>query len=204
MTKPAPLIDWGVAQVALSGETVCGDRHLVESFPNGTLVAVVDGLGHGPAAAEAAETALAELRSHCEEPVDALLKRCHHALLGTRGAALSLASFSGGAATVSWLGIGNVEGVIIRADKAIVPPRLLIRLFPGVAGHRIPPFHAVETPVYPGDILMLVTDGVRPECLSAPIFRQGPQRVADGICAKYRKGTDDALVLVARYKGGLL
>ena len=45
--SPDPWVEWGVAQITFEGQTVCGDLHLVKSFADGVLTAVVDGLGHG-------------------------------------------------------------------------------------------------------------------------------------------------------------
>ena len=120
-----------------------------------------------------------------------------------RGAALSLASINATYGTMTWLGVGNVEAVLVRADKHAVPPQENVMLFPGVAGHQLPWLRAVVNPVSPGDLLFLFTDGIRRDFLSEPpIPGHSPQRIADRICAKYSKGTDDALVLVARYAGG--
>jgi negative regulator of sigma-B (phosphoserine phosphatase) len=196
-------LEWGVAQIALEGEKVCGDRHLASPFRDGFLVAVIDGLGHGTEAAAAAQLAGATLEAHASEPAIRLLARCHEALRSTRGAALSVASFNTAFGTVTWLGVGNVEGVILRADKQAAPPQENVMLFPGVAGHQLPSLRAVVTPINPGDLLIFFTDGIRRDFLSEPpIPGHSPQRIADRICAKYSKGTDDALVLVARYVGG--
>src|SRR5919201_1803066 len=90
-----PLIDWGAATLALPGQAESGDRHLVQPFPNGALVAAVDGLGHGPAAAAAAQIAIDILEEHAHEPLIALVRRCHEGLLNTRGVVMSLAAFNG-------------------------------------------------------------------------------------------------------------
>src|SRR2546426_2471900 len=62
-----PVIDWGVATRALAGETESGDLHLVKRVGRGTLVAAVDGLGHGAEAAAAARAAVAALDQYAEE-----------------------------------------------------------------------------------------------------------------------------------------
>ena len=200
--SPDPWVEWGVAQITLEGQTVCGDLHLVKSFADGILTVVVDGLGHGVEAAAAAQVAVATLEAHAHEPAITLLQRCHQALKPTRGAAISLASFNATYGTITWLGVGNVEGVLLRADKNATPPEESIMLFSGAAGHQIPSLRAVVTPVSTGDLLIFFTDGVRRDFLSELIPAQAPQRIADHICAKYSKGTDDALVLVSRYLGG--
>src|SRR6266496_1820367 len=89
-----PLIDWGVASRALPGEAVCGDLHLIKPIPDGVLLAVADGLGHGDEATVAAKTALAILEEHREEPLEALVTRCHDALRKTRGAVMTVATLN--------------------------------------------------------------------------------------------------------------
>jgi negative regulator of sigma-B (phosphoserine phosphatase) len=202
--RPLSLVDFGVAQIPHAGQTVSGDRHTLSPFPDGMLLAVADGLGHGTEAAAAADAAIATLEAHPEEPVIALLKRCHEALKGTRGAALSLVSFNRTYSTITWLGVGNVEGVLLlRADPQTPPAHDSIMLFPGVVGHQMPALRAVVTPISAGDLLILYTDGIRRDFLSEPpIPGHSPQRIADRICSKYTKGTDDALVSVVRYMGG--
>jgi hypothetical protein len=167
---------------------------------DGVLIAVVDGLGHGAEAAMAAEVATATLETYSREPVISLLERCHSALRHTRGAAISVASFSATYASMTWVGVGNVEGIVLRADKA-VSAQEHIPLFPGVAGYRLPPLRASVTPVNRGDLVMLYTDGIRGDVLFDPISRRSPELIAHRICDKYSKDTDDALVFVARYVG---
>ena len=62
----AALIDWGVATLTLPGERESGDLHLVKPVRAGVLVSVVDGLGHGAAAAAAARAAVAALNRHAQ------------------------------------------------------------------------------------------------------------------------------------------
>jgi hypothetical protein len=199
----APLIEWGVAQTVLAGETVSGDRHLVSPCRDGLLVAVVDGLGHGEEAAQAAEIAISTLKKNIDEPILPLFDRCHEALKRTRGAAISIACFSKTQESMTWLGVGNVEGVLLRGNGRAIPAHEIIRLFPGVAGYQLPPLHAVVTPLNPGDLVIFFTDGLRRDFLSEPIPRVSPKLIASRICEKHSKGTDDVLVLVARYAGGL-
>jgi len=56
-------------------------------------------------------------------------------------------------------------------------------------------------PVSPGDTLILATDGVRGGYLDLVAVSDPPQQLADQLLAEYGRGTDDALVLVARYLG---
>src|SRR6266853_2210683 len=78
-------IAWGVASRAFPGETSTGDLHLLKLIPDGLLMSVVDGLGHGGEAATAARRAIAILEGHAEEPLGELVRRCHEGLMLTRG-----------------------------------------------------------------------------------------------------------------------
>jgi hypothetical protein len=191
----APRIEWSVALRSLAAES--GDQYLVERVPDGVMVAVVDGLGHGPAAAAAARTAVDVLRANAGEPPVSLLKHCHEALRSTRGAVVSLACFDGRGMT--WVGVGNVDGILVRADPDAGAERLLVR--GGVVGRQLPVLEAAQVEVARGDVLIFATDGVRSDFAEAVPGRGSPQSTADRILADYAKPTDDALVMVARYLG---
>ena len=82
------MIELGVASSALHGRS--GDRAVVARHGDRTLVAAIDGLGHGEAAAEAADAA-ASILERDGGSLQGLLGRCHEALRGTRGAVMTLA-----------------------------------------------------------------------------------------------------------------
>src|SRR3989449_5525133 len=119
------LIEWGVATLALPGETQSGDRYLVKPVGTGVLVAVVDGLGHGAEAGSAAQAAVAALERYATESPARLIERCHHALKGTRGAVMSVAVFARPHRSMTWGGVGNVDGLLLCGDGAARsgPPR---------------------------------------------------------------------------------
>jgi serine/threonine protein phosphatase PrpC len=199
--KPPPLIEWGVAAQPLEGEAESGDLHVVQPFPEGVLVAAVDGLGHGPEAAAAARSAVATLAEYAREPVISLVKRCHERLIRTRGVVMSLASFNALDNTMTWLGVGNVEGLLLRADAAASPPRENVLLRGGVVGYQLPALRASILPVTRGDVLILATDGIRGGFVEDVTLNDPPQQIAEQILARRATGMDDALVLVARYLG---
>jgi len=109
----APL-EWGMAGEPLAGQPKSGDLGLVLPFPGGVLIGVLDGLGHGDEAAVAARAAAEVLRAQPDAHVIWLVRQCHEALGETRGVVMSLASFSERYATLTWIGIGNVEGLLLR------------------------------------------------------------------------------------------
>ncbi len=193
-----PCIEWGVAARALPGQTVSGDLHLVKPFSKGVLLAAVDGLGHGDEATVAAQLAVTTLERNAEESILALVNRCHEALRQTRGVVLTLASLHTLEATLSWLGVGNVEGRLLRADPKTNPQSESVLLRGGVVGYQLPALRASVQPIFPGDLLVFATDGIRAGFAQGLALGDPPQQIADGILARHLKGSDDALVLVAR------
>lgn len=205
MGKPArdtaALVHWGVATLALAGQTESGDLHLVAPVKDGVLLAVVDGLGHGEDAATAAKLAVKTLERFAAEPPLSLLQRCHAALKGTRGVVMSLAHVDAARSAMTWLGVGNVEGVLHHANWAQRSARASLVTRGGIVGSELPAVQAGVLPVGAGDTLVFATDGIRSGFTDDVSARDDPQHLADQILARYGKGTDDALVLVARYLG---
>ena len=195
------LVEWGVASEPLAGQPESGDLGVVFPFRGGVLVGAVDGLGHGDEAAAAAKAAAAVLRGQPDAPVTWLLRRCHEALVETRGVVMSVASFSARHGTMEWIGVGNVEGILLRADAAASSPREPLLLRGGVVGFNLPPLLASVIPVTRGDTLVLATDGVRSGFADRLGLAEPPQRLADQILAQHAKRTDDALVMVAVFLG---
>ncbi|HWX29818.1 MAG TPA: SpoIIE family protein phosphatase [Steroidobacteraceae bacterium] len=192
-------LEWSIAAATMPGETESGDRCWAGSVSNGMMFAVIDGLGHGPEAAAASAIAIATLERHVDDPLIEILRRCHESLRGTRGAAMSLAAFNTEDAMLTWIGVGNVEGALLHRDPGLTSDKLLLRN--GVVGSHLPNLRAEKLRVRSGDILTLVTDGVTVEHLPLVAMDGHVDSMADGILASACKGTDDALVLVARYRG---
>src|SRR5256885_7616922 len=195
------IIEWGSASLPLAGEVVSGDKHLVKVLPHGALLAAMDGLGHGEEAAAAANRVARVLQAADNESLISLLKRCHERLRTTRGVVISLAAFNAVDETMTWIGVGNVEGILLQADPAVNAGYESLTLRSGVVGTRLPLLQAAIVPVKRGNTLVFATDGIRTEFAQRLTLDARPQQIADRILAQHAKGTDDALVLVARYVG---
>ena len=195
------LLDWAVAGRPFQGQRHSGDVGFVVASEAVILAAVIDGLGHGMEAAAAAQAAAEVLLAEARRPVGELVGICHERLRRTRGAVMSLASFDGRDATVTWTGVGNVEGMLLRARRLGPAARESLLLRSGVVGDRIPTPQASRLEVGPGDVLVLATDGVRPGFEKLVVLDESVQRVADSIIARHARSDDDALVLVARWRG---
>lgn len=200
--EPYPtLLECGVASRPVPGEELCGDAHVIKSFPGGVLVGVVDGLGHGRQASAVAARAVATLEENAHEPVDSLMDRCHDTLHATRGAAMTIASLRFTDSTLSWLGVGNVEGVVIRGSNDRGGRRARVTLAGGVVGYRLPPPRIRSLEVGHGDVLILATDGIDEAFADLPLPECPAQQAAERILERFARDSDDALVLFARYAG---
>lgn len=195
------MVEYGVAKYVLSGQHESGDQHLVFCNRNGILVAAIDGLGHGEEAASVAKSATALLRSSADEPIISLVERCHERLRGTRGAVLSLAFIDPEHGMMTWLGVGNVQGVLMRSDSKNGSAQESLLLRAGVVGSQLPSLQATVIPIARGDTIFFATDGIRSDFSGTLSARENPQRAADRILRQYRSGNDDALVLAARLAG---
>jgi phosphoserine phosphatase RsbX len=195
-------IDWGIAERSLPGEVESGDASIVAQVADGVLIAVIDGLGHGAEAAQAAGLATSVVRDHAGEPLASLIERCHQALRYSRGAAMTLAQVNSTKQTLTWLGVGNVEGRLLRAhtSKDLTTESPMLR--GGVVGHKLPPLHSSSAQLSRGDVIVMTTDGVGGGFLDRLAPEGTPQSIADKILEQHWRGMDDALVLVARYLGG--
>ncbi|MGE0453583.1 MAG: SpoIIE family protein phosphatase [Vicinamibacteria bacterium] len=192
-----PLPDWFSAARPMPGQARSGDLSLVVPFPGGCLVAAIDGIGHGDEAAAAARAAGEVLRAHADAPVIWLVRRCHEALLETRGVVMSLASFVAQYETLTWIGVGNVEGLLLRADPAAAPSQESLLLRGGVVGFNLPQLAAAVLPLSRGDTLVLATDGIKSSFGVGLAAGRPPRQLAQHVLAEHAKPNDDALVLAA-------
>ena len=103
------------------------------------------------------------------------VERCHEKLRATRGVVLSLAFVDPEHGMMTWLGVGNVHGVLMRSDarKGNVQESLLLR--DGVVGSQLPALQATVLLIVRGGTLFFATDGVRSDFSMTLSARENPQ-----------------------------
>ena len=193
------LIQWGLASRSQGIGQESGDLHIIQAYADGTLVGVMDGLGHGPEAAVVSRLCRDVVTGHAGEPLDDVVRKCHEHLVGTRGVTLSLAAFNERVRTWTWLGVGNVAGVLLRPGGSTLRQREFLLSRNGVVGARLPRLSVSTLPATPGDTLIMATDGIRTDFAHELDLTGTPQQIAERILASHSTGSDDALVFVARY-----
>lgn len=186
-----------VAARPYQGEAVSGDAWQVDQDGERCRVTVIDGLGHGPAAARASEAARTVLAAHPELSPTSALEACHHALGHTRGAAMWVGTIDLAAARLTYAGIGNVSARLWhpvggqRAEQRLVAQR-------GIVGGTMPTLRAYECVLERGWFLLVYTDGISERFAadrSAAALIADPQALVDGLLLGWGRETDDALIL---------
>jgi hypothetical protein len=206
MTERVPMacsiLEWGTAGAPLEHGEVSGDLAVVVPFTDGVLVAVIDGLGHGPEAATASRAAATVIEECAGDPLDSVVRRCHEEIRGTRGVVMSLASFDARTSSMEWIGVGNVAAILLRTGHTRLAGREAVQNRGGVVGYRLPTLAVSTIVVAAGDLLVMATDGIQGGFIDG-IDREesDPDVIAAFILAGFSRGSDDALVVAARYLG---
>ncbi|OBH58826.1 stage II sporulation protein M [Mycobacterium colombiense] len=196
-------IEWARAGRPLPSEYTSGDQGIaVDVGGEAALFGVVDGLGHGPAAAEAALRAVDVVTRAGSQRVEVLIQLCHRVLAGTRGVAMTLARVDFAANTVTWAGVGNVTADLVTKAPTGIQIRSSARLIGGIVGYRIPEIMPAQVvSIRPGDLIVMSTDGIAEDYLDHVDFSATAVAIAEGLLGKDAKETDDAMVLAARHRG---
>ncbi|HEY2597586.1 MAG TPA: SpoIIE family protein phosphatase [Candidatus Dormibacteraeota bacterium] len=191
------LLEWAVAGAPADGQQVSGDSHLVDHTEQGVLLAVVDALGHGADAAAVADRAVAAMRTRTSPRLDDLVRRCHEAMVGTRGAVIAIA-WLGADAVLTWLVVGNVNAMLMRRHYANLARHAAPISHAGVLGMRLPRIGARSLSLRSGDLLVMATDGIDPRFTDDLGPVADLSRATRRLLERSRIPSDDALVLMAR------
>ena len=185
--------------IAHPGEPVCGDAWRVKWCEDGFSVMVVDGLGHGLPASEAANAAVASFETPGLTSPASLVERAHADLRGTRGAVIAIAALDFNRKRLSYCGVGNISGRLILGGES----RGLVSLHgtAGGPGVKIRPFEYE----WPADsMLLMYSDGLGSRCdpRSDPgLMARHPAVVAAALYRDFKRGRDDASIVVIRWSG---
>jgi len=189
-------MQFGVVKRALKGQAACGDAYFIKEFANRVLIGVVDGLGHGPDAAAAAETAVEYIGNNYRKSLTEIIRGCHEKLKETRGIVAGIALIDQGRSILRYTGVGNIA-IRVRSRTRIRPVSVN-----GILGHNLRKVREEEYPYNPGDMIILHSDGISRKFymkLYPPeFFRRHPQGIAERIAAEFGRESDDLTIVVAR------
>jgi anti-sigma regulatory factor (Ser/Thr protein kinase) len=183
---------------AFASTVPSGERpHHLRSRPLAALL--VDGLGHGPRAATAAQAAVGVFERAPVIELDALVRRAHEAMRSTRGGVLGACLIDPGRGELTYVAVGNITGRVVTGGRSV---HLLAR--PGALGTQLPTpsIRLQHCPWEQGSTLVLVSDGIRSGWSldgHPRLLEQHPAIVAAVLHRDWGRPTDDATVLVVRH-----
>ena len=176
------------------GELANGDSSLVIEDSCGLLIAVADGLGHGPEAATASQAAVEHIRENKDRDIGELIDEVHTVLHGTRGAALTIARVCVADCMLIHAGIGNVQARLYPRGQSSLVAR------PGTLGAGAPRRARVNKATWPGNgTLVIHTDGLGSKWgLDEELLQRPVSEIGHHLLSNHASRRDDATVVVAR------
>lgn len=200
-SRPLPTTNGTTPRVAglavpVRGETACGDAWASAARPQGPALLMVDGLGHGPAAAEAAATAVQLFAGPTWNSPDQAMSVLHAGMRSTRGAAVAVALIDQSRRELRYAGIGNISGALVAGDQT----RSLVS-HNGTIGHQMRKAQEFVYPWENGTLLILHSDGLASHWRLSQypgLLRQDPALIAAVLYRDHTRGRDDVGVVVCR------
>ena len=191
----SPLQIAGMA-VPYPKERFCGDAWAYHRTPQRTLILLVDGLGHGFEASEAAQEAVEVFHRHLARSPREILSYMHDALKKTRGAAAGICEIKPAENRLTYAGVGNTVAVMLssKVSRNLTSHNGTL----GIAVPRIQEFQ-VEWPARA--ILVMHSDGLqtRWDLSSYPgLLARHPAVIGGALLRDFRRQRDDASVVVVK------
>ncbi|HVG03160.1 MAG TPA: ATP-binding SpoIIE family protein phosphatase [Nitrospira sp.] len=186
----------GVICLPIPGEQVSGDAWLSESSGRRTLCAVVDGLGHGPLAAEAAQLAIKTFRAHPDLALSELTECVHDALRSTRGAVFGAAEILHDQRLINFVGVGNIMAAVHLNGTS----RHLV-FQDGILGHQIGRIKELQYPWTSESMFVMCSDGIKTQWAVNPyqgLVDHDPSLIAATLYRDFSRGRDDTTVMVLK------
>jgi anti-sigma regulatory factor (Ser/Thr protein kinase)/serine/threonine protein phosphatase PrpC len=178
------------------GEETNGDAYFVGHHDGETLLAVVDGLGHGRGAREAAAAAVEVLEQWRGERLDELTLAVHDALRATRGAVMGAVVLDPARESFAYAGVGNVEVRVLGSAEPARPIPTNGTLGARLSQVRVWPHRWTE-----GSTIVIASDGISAswDATAYPgLAARTPQLLAGVLLRDFGRASDDATVLVYR------
>jgi anti-sigma regulatory factor (Ser/Thr protein kinase) len=199
MPSPVTRVEAGGVSLPYPGLPICGDAWTFHVEGAIATVLVVDGLGHGEGAAEAAAAGVAAFGAGPNDSPTQILERVHRASRGTRGAAATCVRIDLATRTAACAGAGNVGAWIIGERQ-----RQLVTQH-GTLGQASPTLREEVYPFPPGALLVVASDGIKSRWSLADypgLEVRSPLAIATVLWRDFTRGRDDVTVAVLRERTG--
>ncbi len=172
-----------------------GDLVYIDDNANFLFFALIDGLGHGIYAHEAAKIAVEYLEDQDNYDLKDLLNELHEKLRGSRGIVISLCLLDKITGDLSFSGIGNITTKIIGKQNTH------FLSLDGIVGYHKPTPRIFRAKLNSGDIMLMYSDGIKEhfDFSRTPNIKYNQANViADYLIDNYSKRNDDSSIICVR------
>jgi anti-sigma regulatory factor (Ser/Thr protein kinase) len=190
---PSDMGRFGAVCIPIEGESDCGDTWRLARQGESTALLLLDGLGHGTPAAQAAQRGAQVFQEAPFDEPAALIERIHHRLNGTRGAAGACAHVVG-SSPLSYAGIGNIAGHLVGTEST----RGLVS-HSGTLGFQTRRVQQFSYPSLGPAFLIMHSDGLSARwdlADHAGLSQHHPAVMAAVLYRDHARGRDDATIVV--------
>ncbi|MEN5425512.1 ATP-binding protein [Stenotrophomonas pennii] len=188
---------YGAVRLPMKHELACGDAWHLRMHAQQLVLTVIDGLGHGAAAAEASEAGVRALAAQ-SSPGSAVesINDLHAALSGSRGGAAAVACLALDSGAIEYAGVGNIAGSLLVEDGS----RGMASM-PGIVGVQYRKAQAFGVHAAAGTLLVMHSDGLqaRWSLRDYPgLQHRHPALVVAVLQRDFDRGRDDVCIVALR------
>jgi anti-sigma regulatory factor (Ser/Thr protein kinase) len=198
-TRPSSdLFSWGVISRPAPREVRCGDGWRVAERDAEFTLMMVDGLGHGAEAAEAADVAMDVFDSDPFAPLPTMLQNAGIRMQRTRGGAMAAARVNATSRNLRFVGVGNIAGHL-RSREAEGGRGLVSHN--GIVGGAVRKIQEFEYDCPVDGLLVMHSDGLQTRWNLEPyagLLSRHPAVIASVLYRDFTRGRDDVTVAVVR------
>ena len=189
-------VPYGALRIPMRHEQACGDAWLLRAEGQRLAVTVIDGLGHGLPAADAAQAGVAAAGKAGLVTAPELIGVLHAGMSGTRGGAAAVACLDLGTDSVQFAGIGNIAASLCEptASRGLAS-------HPGIVGVQFRKTQPFNFHAAAGTLLIMHSDGLqaRWSLRDYPgLFHRHPAVIVAVLQRDFDRGRDDAGIVALR------
>ena len=197
---PGNDLGYGALRIPMRRQAVCGDAWLL-GWDGPQLVAVlIDGLGHGLQACEAAEEGLAAVADAPGLAADQLLARMHVCMSRTRGGAAAVFRHDSDSGQAWFAGAGNIAGAVHGSGGSSRG----LASHPGIVGGQYRRAPAFSMPAAAGNLLVMQIEGLQSRWTLGQyegLAHRHPALVVTVLLRDFDRGRDDVSLIAIRLGG---
>lgn len=178
------------------GEVKSGDEVVLIRTEEYILIGIIDGLGHGKAAYDIAQSIKKYIEEQHSQDIETLVQNAHQNFKGSRGAVIGLAKIQNDG-QIDFIGIGNISCKIINKSQEI---SLLSK--DGALGIRTRNICTIKAKIEPGAILVMYSDGIGSQVFrnGIPALLKGSKDFVASLIAEFGKKHDDVSLIFLNKK----